>query len=487
MSKKRRIYQIDRRTFLKGLGASVVSLPMFDFFLNTHGTAYAQGDAFAKRYLIVMNGLSPSRGSANFLKPSGSGMNYTNVNALRALNDFPELRSYLGIYSDLYLPFTSFNASGPAPTAGYKGNFHNVAAEVQLTGTRVEQGVRSLRAPSSDQILRAALNSQGNYNHLNICVQPRGYLGGNGGGRRFTQFNSNGSGIAPQTSPRAVFDSLFFNLKESDPEAERQRFLASEKRRSVLDLIAKERVDFLKRELAPREKAQLADHFDQIRDLEKSLETVEDPGDGPTCRKPAEPRDPAEGADYVGRQQDNTNPNLGYSNEDRRADLMNELVHMAFSCDIARHGTLRLTLNQSYVNMYEIAGYVSDYHEMSHYKGPEANFIRAIEWHVRKYADLLERLRTTPEGGGNILDNSAILFVSEGGGGRNSDTGSGNSAHSGYNMVTMVAGRAGGLRPAGHKSLNELHPSRIIFSAMRAAGYTGNSLGEVSGIVNDMF
>ena len=51
-------------------------------------------------------------------------------------------------------------------------------------------------------------------------------------------------------------------------------------------------------------------------------------------------------------------------------------------------------------------------------------------------------------------------------------------------MVILVAGRAGGLDPGAHIDGGRQHPVRVLVRAMQAAGYNGNSLGDVSGTID---
>lgn len=104
---------------------------------------------------------------------------------------------------------------------------------------------------------------------------------------------------------------------------------------------------------------------------------------------------------------------------------------------------------------------------------------------------MAEKLKNTPEGGGNILDNSAIVLASEGGGGIMTDVASSpssESSHSTENMVTLTAGRAGGLKGGVHVKTNQTHPSKVLVSALNAcSGGQIKSLGEVSGRIDELF
>ena len=111
-----------------------------------------------------------------------------------------------------------------------------------------------------------------------------------------------------------------------------------------------------------------------------------------------------------------------------------------------------------------------------------------LQWHIAHYAYLLDKLKSTPEGAGNVLDNSAIIFMPEAGHGTQlNDATSPNATHSVEKMVLLVGGRAGGLKPGRHIATRAAHPGQVLVSAMQAAGYTGNTFGEVTGALPDLF
>jgi hypothetical protein len=76
----------------------------------------------------------------------------------------------------------------------------------------------------------------------------------------------------------------------------------------------------------------------------------------------------------------------------------------------------------------------------------------------------------------------------EGGHGRQlNDATSENQTHSVENMVLLIGGRAGGLNPGQHVDGNGAHPGSGLISAMQGAGYAGDTFGEVSGNVPQLF
>jgi hypothetical protein len=174
---------------------------------------------------------------------------------------------------------------------------------------------------------------------------------------------------------------------------------------------------------------------------------------------------------------------------------------MAFVCDLTRAASLQITAFQSHMNARPIADGLGtlpgttrparwasvggDLHEVGHNGDPsnrgQIPSAGLLQWHISHYAYLIDKLRSTPEAGGNVLDNSVIIFTPEAGHGLQLNDGiSQNQTHSVENMVMLMAGRAGGLNPGEHVNGNRAHPATVLITAMQAAGYQGNTLGDVS-------
>jgi hypothetical protein len=100
---------------------------------------------------------------------------------------------------------------------------------------------------------------------------------------------------------------------------------------------------------------------------------------------------------------------------------------------------------------------------------------------VKHFASLISKFASTPEPGGTMMDNTAMVFLLEGGHGFDPGSGKTWSSHSTENMACLVAGKVGGLKTGLHLQATGMHPARVLITAMRAAGYSGTSLGEVSG------
>jgi Protein of unknown function (DUF1552) len=339
---------------------------------------------------------------------------------------------------------------------------------------------------------------------LVLRAQPSFYLSGYSfAGRHRMSYRGDGDPVEAQDSPQTAFQSIFGGFVPDDAGAAARQQFAQRGRRSVLDLISQKREEVLGR-VGNADRIRLERHFDEIRDLERRIAATS-PQAGGTCQLPTDPgTDPAVGGDNAGAGSGDIATNTGYSGEDTRARLMADLIHMAFVCDLTRAATLQITAFQSHMNVYPITGNLdspiplarpirADLHEVGHngdteYRGQLAVSL-CLQWHVGIYAYLLEKLKQTPEGDGSVLDNCALVFMPEAGHGRhlNTPTDTAPKTHSVEEMVLLVAGRAGGLVPGRHIPTAGAHPAQCLLSAMRGAGYTGDTLGEVTGHLPELF
>ena len=98
-------FKLARRTLLKGLGACL-ALPALEAMLNSHGTAFAQGVPFPKRYVAWFFGNGVLQSQWN---PAATGPNWALTPLLAPLIDASrgvDVRSYVSVVSGLtHSPF----------------------------------------------------------------------------------------------------------------------------------------------------------------------------------------------------------------------------------------------------------------------------------------------------------------------------------------------------------------------------------------------
>jgi hypothetical protein len=351
--------------------------------------------------------------------------------------------------------------------------------------------------PTSDQIVANAIAGNTTVPALTYRAQASWYLSVSSAyGRDIMSYKMSAGSlvpVVPTVSPQAAFNALFGNFTPPvDPGTAKKADFDKRARISVLDRVA-DNIKLLMPKLGQADQRRLQQHYDEIRALENQIKAIPPPATS-TCSKPADPGvDPAVGGSQgVDSSGSNTySVNLGYSNEEQRAKVLCDLIHMAFTCDLSRVATLMISMFQSHMNMYTPIGVACDLHEIGHHGDPKNNSTlgvsKGIAWHVKHFAYLVAKLRDTPEGSGKLIDNTVALLLHEGGHGLDTGANKPNSSHSTENMACLIAGRAGGLKPGKHVVATGMHPANVLVSAMTAVGVPGNALGEVTGTIPALF
>jgi hypothetical protein len=504
--------RLDRRTFLRGLGGALVGLPVLECMLDSRGNALAQsGEPLPKRYVIVfagqalggdgwpkdrqMIGGTRYTEAGHFIVPAQTGSGYALTTPLKPLE---RLINEVSIVSGLRIPYSTTSTEASAvPQGGAFRDFHGGASGPLLCGTRSQSASYTCRSITSDQVIANLNKGKGTVDSLVVRAQPSWYLAGSSyAGRQYISYGSGGARIESQTSPQIVYRSLFGSFTPLTDTAAAEHEFRQRARKSVLSLVSEKRQRLLGR-VGAVDRVRLERHFDEIRALEGRIEALP-PVVGGTCRKPEDPGDdPGIGGDNAGSGSSQIGTNTGYSEEGERARVLADLIYMALVCDLTRVATLQITTFQSHMNVHPITTALgtpirADLHEVGH-NGDEQNrgqlaVSLCLQWHISHYAYLLEKLAGAPEAGGSVLGNSAAVFLAEAGHGTQlNDATSADQTHSTENMIVLVAGRAGGLLPGRHIAGAGAHPARALISAMQAAGYTGDSLGEVTGNIPALF
>jgi hypothetical protein len=496
---------------LKGIGGALVGLPVLECMLDSNGVAHAQGQPLAKRYAIVFAGQAlggdgwakdqqmvagmRSTQSGHFIAPPEVGSGYTLTTPLQPL---ASLVGDFSIVSGMRIPYSAKSTeASEVPPGGAFRDFHGGGCGPLLCGTRSTSPSFVCRSITSDQVVSGLNQGETPVDHLVVRAQPSWYLSGSSfAGRQYISYGEGGAKIEAQTSPQIVFRSLFGGFVPSDTVEMARHDFRKRARASVLSLITDKRQSLVSR-VGAADRIRLERHFDEISDLEKRV-AIASPIAAGACQLPGDPGpDLPIGGDNAGSGSSEIGTNTGYSGETERARLLADLVYMAFVCDLTRVATLQITVFQSHMNVLPITSALgtpvrADLHEVGH-NGDQQNrgqqvVSLCLQWHISHYAYLLEKLKSAQEGMGSVLDNSVVVFLPEAGHGTQlNDASSQNQTHSVENMVMLVAGRAGGLAPGRHIAAAGAHPGQGLISAMQAAGYTGDTFGEVTGNIPELF
>ncbi|MEM6993522.1 MAG: DUF1552 domain-containing protein [Myxococcota bacterium] len=492
-----RNFSIPRRSFLRGLGGVAITLPALEAMT---GRAHAADDGPCLRYLYAFAGVSTGRSvsgvptSVDLLAPEDVGSAYTPDKGLTPLADFG-VNSDVSVVSGMLLPWQS--GGDPVPSGGRALEWHASSTAPLVSGVRSDPDTEAAQGPSSDIVVAQALGGDTPFESLAYRVQAAYYRGGNGSGGnrgRITYKNNDAGGIDPVdpiVSPRLAYETLFASFIPADPVEQAATLARLRRRTSALDLV-KTDTERLVPNLGAADKIRVERHLDEIRALEERLANLEDPTDG-ACQQFESPGDdPPIGNANGNGNNDEYFTSAGYSNEETRAEVLFDLVHMAFACDLSRSASVMMTMAQCFMNLYPIAGHETDMHQAGHgsHNGQGLEVMTdSIRWHVHHFARLVEKIRdTTDFDGGSMLDNCALILQFEGGHGYDPQTGEDHKPHSSENMSALVAGGAGGLNPTGGKHVvtDGAHPVQVVNAAMQAVGID-QELGEVSGSIPELF
>jgi hypothetical protein len=485
---------------------------MLECMLNGNGDALAQNAALPKRYAIVFAGQSiggdgwdedkfmvageRKTETGHFIADTAAGAGYPVTTPLKPLDKLGLMGDF-SMVSNLRIPWNQASVEGAdVPAGGAFRDFHGGGSGPLLCGTRSPTSSFKAASITSDQIV-AGLNKT-TLDSLVLRAQPSWYLSGSEfAGRQYISYAAGGKAIEAQINPGIVYHSLFDSFVPKDSGQLAAHDFELRARQSVLSLITDKRERILSK-LGAADRVRLGEHFDQIRDLETRIAAMP-PSSGDQCQKPAAPDDNLPlGGDNAGSDSGSIGTNTGYSDEDTRARLLADLIHMAFVCDITRAATLQITVFQSHMNVFKISTdfgmpIKADLHECGHNGDATTRgqlpVSMCLGWHIGHYAYLMDKLKKTPEGAGTALDNSVVVFMPEAGHGLQLNDGVSNfQTHSVDRMVLLVGGRAGGLMPGRHiVAPADTHPGKVLISAMQAAGYTEDKFGEVSGKFGDVF
>jgi hypothetical protein len=256
--------------------------------------------------------------------------------------------------------------------------------------------------------------------------------------------------LAVEVNPRSVFERLFGTVDPSlDPATRARRALY---RKSILDL-TRQNTQTLATTLGASDKRKLDEYLTAIREVETRIAKAEKDPEVPMGEKPS-------GIPFA---------------FDEYVKLMFDLQVIAFQADLTRVSTMMMGREGS-VRTYPEIGVPDPHHPLTHHRN-HPDFIEKVTkincLHVELFSYFVERLKSTPDGDGSLLDHSSILY-----GGALSD----GNQHSNQNLPLLVAGHAGGLRGGRHVQAKAGTPVTNLFvNMMDRAGVPAENFGDSTG------
>jgi len=400
-----------RRQFLR-VGSSLLALPWLE---SLAGAAAASGRP--RRLVAICNNFG-FYGPAFF--PTDAGENY-------------KPSEYLSILDDLRSKFTVFSGISHPDIGG-----DHASESCFLTSAKRPTAPGFRNSVSLDFLASRHVAGATRFPLLSLSTVDGGLT-----------YTSTGAGVPPLTTPSDIFTKMFVTGTPQQMQAEIERL---KRGRSVLDRM-EERFGDLGRTLSERDRQQVADYTEAVRELEKQVQSDEGWAARPKPTIDAKPpTDSKERGDIVGRSK-----------------LMFNIIKLALQTDSTR--VISLAIRGQDIRP-PIEGVSDDHHNVSHHGNDPKKIeqLKIIEKEEMKaLKDFLADLDATPDGDGTLLDSTQVLVGSN----------LGNAAwHDTSNLPVILAG--GGWKHGRHVAgdpKNNTPLGKLFVSMLQRFGIETDAFG----------
>ena len=406
--------EISRRTLLRGVGATL-ALPLLERMTPTAALARPVTTPVVRFCTVyVPNGIVMERWT-----PTAEGADFAFTPTLRPLEP----------YRDHLLVLSGLDNTGARSRSGASGA-HAKPAGAFMTGIEPlpTTGSSSLALGiSMDQIIANSLGQETPLPSLELGLEGADTVNGVGtcdvgfscAYQNRLAWSGPSTPLPIETNPRVVFDRLFGSVDSTDPQARRARL---KRQGSIIDSVL-EKVDRLQGDLGRRDRAKLDEYLTAVREIERRIQNAEAQGrELPLVESPA---------------------GIPVSYDDH-ARLMFDMQALALQTDTTRVITFQIGREQSGATYPQI-GVSDSHHPISHHGGDKnkiASLAKINAYHTTLFSYFLEKLATTSDGDGTLLDNVITLYgsaISEG------------NSHDIRNLpIILVGGGAGRVKGGRH-------------------------------------
>lgn len=438
---------LPRRSFLRGVGVSL-ALPLLDGMVPALGSLRARAAEPIRRLGIVY-------------VPNGMFMPNWTPSVETARLEITKTLEPLARFKDDMVMISGLCSEEGIARPGEGAGDHARAAGAFLTGVHPKktEGHDIRAGVSMDQIAARVLGQETQLASLEVSLESAERAGSCDPGYSCAYANtlcwsSETTPLPMASDPRAVFERLFGTSGTTDPAA----WLAARQHdKSLLDMVTA-KVARLRRDLGPRDRVKLNEYLDAVRDVERRIQTAEQQ----TARElPAMDQPAGVPATF-----------------EEHAKLMFDLQVLAYQADLTRVITFMIgqeTSNRAYPEI----GVPDAHHALSHHGGDAALIekLKQVDSHlVTMFAYYVDRLASTPDGDGTLLDSMMLMY--------GSGMSDGNR-HNHHDLPTLLVGGASGRLQGGrHIRVEPDTPNTNLFLAMLdKLGAPIESFGDSSGRV----
>jgi len=431
---------LPRRTFLRGMGVTL-ALPLLDAMLPAQTLLKKTAAAGSPRLGFVY---VPHGAIMNEWTPAADGKDFEFTRILKPLEPFRDRVNVV---------------SGLGHRAADSTAVHSLSPTTWLSGVRPKptQGVDAYAGVTIDQIAAQHIGQDTLLPSIELATEDHAALLG-ACDRDYgciymntLSWRTHTTPMPMEINPRKAFERMF-----GQGGSQADRTARNSQDRSILDEITAE-ATALNRSLGQRDRATLSDYMDSVREIERRIQKAGALQTDAELDLPTEP---------VG---------IPYNFEEH-INLMYDLLVLGYQANVTRVFTYMVAREESN-KTYPQVGVHDGHHATSHHQNlPEKieKLVKIQNYHVTLLARFLGKLKSTPDGDGNLLDHSLILFGSNM---------SNSNLHNHFPLPNVMAGGACGKLEGGrHLRYPDHTPmANLLLSMLDKTGIPQDNVGDSTG------
>ena len=428
---------ISRRMLLRGAGVTL-ALPFLDSMVpSLVPSAKAAATPKVPRFVGIFS-------------PHGFAPAYSSIEASGPLGELPFILGPLQPWRDSVTVITGLDATASMPPPGETGGDHSRSAAV-FSGVPPKKTVSEdiYLGTTIDQMIAQKYGQENALPSIQLGIEDQSSLATCPWGYSCAYVNSvSWSGptkpLPHEANPQLVFERLF-----GDGSNPQERLARKKAEASILDAVTRE-VARLNQSLPGTDRTRLNEYLEDIREIERRLANVVKSKDmSPEAQVP-----------------------FGMPESfEEHIKLMWDMQVLAFQADITRVSTLMYAHDVSMRN-YPESGVTTGNHAASHHGGlPKRveDWAKINRFHVQCLPYFLNKLKSTPDGDGNLLDHTLILWASNMGD---------SNLHSHQNVTHMLAGGALGQHKGGRHIKTTGPTSNLLLTTLQLFGLDRERIGD---------
>src|SRR6516162_1711183 len=369
---------IPRRAFLRGSGAAL-ALPLLDAMVPAFAALPARPMRLA--FIEVPNGIMMDKWT-----PATEGTGFALTPTLEPLAPF----------RDRMLVLSGLDQNQSKALATEVAGDHPRACTAWLTGTHAKMtaGADLHAGVSVDQIAAKEFGKETQLASIEVSLESADVLGSCEAAYSCAYYNTiswrdDTTPMPMESRPRALFERLFGAAGTTDPKA---RAVLRQEDRSILDAINAD-AKRLRIKLGAPDRGKIDQYLEAVRDVERRIQRAEAQSKDHVLPEMAGPKGtPSSWSEYY--------------------KLMTDLMVLAWQTDMTRVCTFQVGHEMS-LRAYPELGFGDSHHSVTHHHGEQDKIAKVIQintFHMKMLSYYLDKLRSTPDGDGSLLDHSMILY-----------------------------------------------------------------------------